>query len=77
MERPEEYQITVKEPLDQRWSEWFGGLSIDRRRSNDGVETTVLHGMVADRSQLYGILARIAQLNLTLLGVRRVGSSEP
>ena len=62
---PEYYEIKIKGQLDQRWSEWFGGLRLTHL---DG-EETLLSGLLPDQAALYGLLERIRDLNLTLLSV--------
>jgi hypothetical protein len=63
------YQITVKEYLEDSWSEWFDGLSISH--AADG---TTLAGAVRDQSALYGLIDKVRDLGLTLLAV---GRSDP
>ena len=60
------YEIRVKGVLDSRWSEWFDGMTVSA--SND--ETT-LFGPVADQAALHGLLARVRDLGVPLLSVRR------
>ena len=62
---PEYYEIKIKGQLDQRWSEWFGGLRLTHL---DGDET-LLSGLLADQAALHGLLERIRDLNLTLISV--------
>jgi hypothetical protein len=64
------YCIRVSGHLDDRWSDWFDGLVIQRR--DDG--TTVLIGPIADQAALHGVLARIRDLGLPLLSVNRVAA---
>ena len=64
------YQITVKEYLEDSWSEWFDGLSISH--AADG--TTTLAGPVRDQSALYGLIDKARDLGLTLVAV---GHSAP
>jgi hypothetical protein len=59
------YNVRVKGHLDRCWSDWLGGLTVTHHA--DG--TTVLAGTVADQAALYGILARIRDLGLTLISV--------
>ena len=40
------YEFRLKGHLDDRWSEWFGGLAVQRQE--DG--TTVLVGPVVDQT---------------------------
>ena len=62
------YRIRVSGHLEDRWSDWLGGLAVQRR--DDG--TTVLVGPVVDQAALHGVLARIRDLGLPLLAVDRV-----
>ena len=61
------YCFRVRGHLDDRWSEWFGGLAIHLQ--DDG--TTLLVGPVVDQAALHGVIARIRDLGLPLLSVRR------
>jgi hypothetical protein len=61
------YRFRVSGHLDDRWSDWFGGLTVQRR--DDG--TTVLVGPVVDQAALHGVITRIRDLGLPLLSVRR------
>ena len=66
--RPERYEIRVRSVLDDHWSVWFDGLEL---RSEPG-GVTVLAGPVADQAALYGLLAKVRDLGLPLLSVRRI-----
>jgi hypothetical protein len=61
------YQIHIRGKLDSKWSEWFSGFSIAHTNGE-----TVLAGTVPDQSALYGILAKLHDLGLTLLRVERL-----
>ena len=61
---PKQYRIRLKGHLDNRWSDWFEGMSVSSR----GAES-VLSGPVADQAALHGLLNRIRDLNLTLLSL--------
>ena len=60
-----DYRFLVRGHLDDRWSEWLGGLSI--QRTEDGC--SVLTGPVADQAALHGVIGRIRDLGLPLLAV--------
>ncbi len=60
-----QYQITVKESLEDSWSAWFDGLTITL--GPDG--TTLLAGAVRDQTALYGLIAKLRDLGLTLVTV--------
>ena len=62
------YRIRVSGHLDDRWSDWLGGLAVQLR--DDG--TTVLVGPIVDQAALHGVIARIRDLGLPLLSVARV-----
>ena len=62
------YEFRLKGHLDDRWSEWFGGLAVQRQE--DG--TTVLVGPVVDQTALHGVLNGIRDLGLTIISVLRV-----
>ncbi len=59
--------IRVEGVLDPRWAAWFDGLSL----ATDGAET-IISGPVHDLAQLHGLLAKVRDLGLTLLEVRRI-----
>jgi hypothetical protein len=61
------YQIRVNGVLDSGWSAWFDGLQIT---SDDRGETAIA-GPIADQAALHGLLAKIRDLGLELLEVRR------
>ncbi len=59
------YEITIKEPIDPSWSEWFGDYAIIRTESQE----TKIIGIVQDQTALHGLLVKIRNLNLTLISV--------
>lgn len=62
---PEHYEIKIKGHLDQRWSEWFAGLTLAHLQGDE----TLLSGTLPDQAALHGLLERIRDLNLTLISV--------
>ena len=67
------YELRISGRLDERWSDWFDELSVERL--DDG--TSTLTGVVADQAQLHGILARLRDLGVTLLACQVVGPAAP
>jgi hypothetical protein len=67
-EEPVRYEIRVEGVLDQRWSSWFDGLQLSSQPGG----VTVLAGPVADQAALHGLLAKVRDLGLPLLEVRRL-----
>jgi hypothetical protein len=69
-ELPMHYEILVEGVLDARWSGWFDGLHVS---GDANVGTTTIAGPVADQAMLHGLLAKVRDLGLPLLAVRRIG----
>ena len=67
------YHIRVKGNLDRKWSDWFDGFTIAPQADDE----TLLTGSVADQAALHGLLAKIRDLGLPLLLVRRVEIERP
>ena len=65
---PGNYEICIKESISDRWLEWFGEFTITKTTSGE----TLLSGAIADQSALYGLLAKLRDLNLTLISVNRI-----
>lgn len=65
---PAHYEITVEGVLDPRWSAWFDGMQL----ASDAADRTTITGPVADQAALHGQLARIRDLGLSLLALRRL-----
>ena len=70
---PAFYEIRVQDHLDPCWSDWFDGLLMVNVDGDTG--EALLSGRLADQASLHGVLARIRDLNLTLISVRRVGAA--
>ncbi len=65
---PELYEIRIKGHLDDRWADWFEGLTFTLVR--DG--TTLLDGPLTDQAALHGVLNRIRDLGLPIISVQRI-----
>ena len=68
------YKICMKGHLGERWSLAFEGLELRSDFSSDGSPITVLTGPIVDQSALYGLVAKIRDLGLTLILIKRLGS---
>jgi hypothetical protein len=64
---PARYEIRVDGVLDDQWSDWLGGLQLEIT----GGQTTIT-GVLPDQPALHGVLARIRDLGLCLVSVRRL-----
>lgn len=65
-------EIRFKGEIDERWSAWFGGLTV----SHPDPDGTVLTGVVPDQAALYGIISRLRDLGLQLSSVSSVEVKE-
>jgi hypothetical protein len=68
---PVRYEIRVDGVLDDRWADWFCGLQV----SIEGTQT-VIFGLLPDQPALHGVLAKIRDLGLCLISVRRLDAGE-
>jgi hypothetical protein len=71
--RREVYQIVVKGHLSSDWSEWFDGLTIVQTSAGE----TILSGPLADQAALHGVLIKVRDLGLPLLGLSRIEPERP
>lgn len=51
-------EILIEGRLDEKWTEWFEGLTLAYTESGD----TRLTGMLADQAALYGLIAKLRDL---------------
>jgi hypothetical protein len=63
------YEIRLTGHLDEHWTAWFDGLTVDREA--DG--TTVISGLIVDQAALHGLLQRVRDLGVPLVSVSLVG----
>ncbi len=68
--QPQRYEIRLKGHLDDRWTEWFEGLTISLEEDGN----TLLTGPVIDQAALHGLLKKVRDLGLPLVSV---GPLEP
>ncbi len=69
---PERYEIRIQGHLDDKWANWFEGLTITREDNGE----TLLIGPVVDQAALYGVLRKVRDLGMPLLSVSRVRPSQ-
>ena len=65
------YEIRLKGHLDDRWANWFEGLTITLEDDGD----TLLTGLVIDQAVLHGLLKKVRDLGLPLVSVNPVEHS--
>jgi len=59
------YEIRTQGRIDERWSEWFEGMTLAYEA--DG--TTVIRCPALDQAALHGLLAKVRDLGLPLISV--------
>ncbi len=64
------YEIRLKGYLSQQWVEWFDPLVIEHTPAGE----TLLTGPIRDQAELYGLLLKLRDLNLTLVAVNRLAT---
>ena len=62
---PQRVEVRIAGHLDPHWATWFDGLTI----TNDDDGTATLRGVVADQSELHGLLAKVRDIGATLIAV--------
>jgi hypothetical protein len=67
------YEIRLKGHLDDRWSDWFEGLTITLEDNGD----TLLTGPVVDQAALHGLLKKVRDLGMPLVSVSLVEPGPP
>jgi hypothetical protein len=65
---PARYELRVRGVLEPHWSAWFEGLQV----TSDERGQTIIAGPVTDQAALHGLLAKVRDLGLELLSVRRL-----
>src|SRR5512138_246982 len=67
------YEIKIQGLLEDHWAKWFEGMTLKRIENGDTHQGyTILSGPIMDQPALHGLLAKIRDLNLTLLSVYRI-----
>lgn len=61
----QQVEIRIKGQIAEHWSDWFADLTIEHTDEGE----TILTGMVQDQAALYGLLARLRDLGLSLVAV--------
>lgn len=66
------YTVLVKGHLDERWFDWFSGLTVTQLPEGQ----TVIAGGNLDQSALHAILNRVRDLGLELIAVQQMGEAK-
>ena len=70
--QPIQYAILIKDQMTPSLSKLFDGFTVTQTASGE----TLLTGPVVDQSALHGLLAKIRDLNLTLISVNQIEPKE-
>jgi hypothetical protein len=73
MRGPFLYEIRIEGELDDCWCGWFEGLRLENQ---PGMQV-LLSGLLPDQAALHGALAKIRDLNLTLISVNLLNQTKP
>jgi len=65
---PEVYEIRIQGHLQDRWADWFEGLTL----TPESAGTTTLYGPLPDQTALHSVLLRIRDMNLKLISVSQI-----
>ncbi len=67
------YEIKIQGLLEDHWTKWFEGMTLKRIENEENHQgCTTLSGQIVDQPALHGLLAKIRDLNLTLISVYRI-----
>ncbi|HRV95115.1 MAG TPA: hypothetical protein P5526_23355 [Anaerolineae bacterium] len=66
------YRIRIEGHLDERWSDYLGGLEVHYTSPLPHQNITLLTGTLLDQAALIGVLNTLYNLRLTLLSVERL-----
>ena len=67
------YEIRVEGALGDIWENWFEGMKVRKEmQSENGLPVTVLYGPLPDQPALHGVIAKIRNLNLTLVSIQKM-----
>jgi hypothetical protein len=69
MERNVRYRLTVRGLVTERLASAFDGMTVEQ-----GTDTTAFVGTVRDQAQLYGLIERIRDFGLELVGVEELSA---
>ena len=67
-DEPKTYEIRLKGHLDDKWADWFDGLTITRADNGE----TLLSGPMVDQAALHGVLRKVRDLGLPLVSVNLI-----
>ena len=58
-------EIRIEGCLDRQWAEWFEGMEFTQTTNGE----TVITGDIVDQAALYGLIGKLRDLGVKLLGI--------
>ena len=74
MFEPATYQICILGTLDKKWSDYYGGMTIENVSDPERFAMTWLNGRLADQSALMGVLNALYDIGCPILVVECIES---
>jgi len=72
MFEPATYSISILGTLDKKWSDYYGGMTIEHATVLDRYPMTTLTGILADQAALLGILNSLYDSGYPIISVECV-----
>jgi hypothetical protein len=69
-------QIKISGHLDERWQTLFEGFSFSHQTEEDQSPYTILVGPLPDQSAIYGCLARLRNLGVSLISLETITTQD-
>jgi hypothetical protein len=69
---PAMYRICILGTLDKKWSDYYGGMTIENVSDPERYAMTMLTGRLADQSALIGVLNSLHDIGCPILAVECV-----
>ena len=74
MFEPATYRISIMGTLDKKWSDYYGGMTIENVSDPERFAMTWLNGRLADQSALMGVLNALYDIGCPILVVECIES---
>jgi hypothetical protein len=68
------YRICISGSLDEHWSDYYGGMTIEQVSDPKRYPMTILTGRLADQSALIGVLNLLHDMGCPILSVECVAA---
>jgi hypothetical protein len=69
---PATYRICIQGTLDKKWSDYYGGMTIEHESDPKRGAITILAGILADQAALIGVLNSLYDIGCPILSVECV-----